>query len=142
MGERALLGRRAVLAGLAASAAIPASAETAAGDRRRFMARAFEMRAEAIRRGDQPFGAVVVKDGRIVGEGVSAVITRPDPTAHGEIEAIRDAAMRLGTRDLSGAELFTTFRPCPMCEAAASWAGIARVWHGEGIADGGAPRMR
>ncbi|MBL8687589.1 MAG: nucleoside deaminase [Rhodospirillaceae bacterium] len=139
MGERALLGRRAVLAGLLASAAIPAGAETA--DRRRFMDRAFEMRAEAVRRGDQPFGAVVVKDGRIVGEGISAVITRPDPTAHGEIEAIRDAAKRLGTRDLSGAELFTTFRPCPMCEAAAAWAGIARVWHGEAIADGGAPRL-
>jgi len=141
MGERALLDRRAILAGLLASAAIPAKAETAAEARRRFMDRAFEMRAEAVRRGDQPFGAVVVKDGRIVGEGISAVITRPDPTAHGEIEAIRDAARRLGTRDLAGAELFTTFRPCPMCEAAAAWAGIARVWHGEAIADGGAPKL-
>jgi tRNA(Arg) A34 adenosine deaminase TadA len=142
MGERAvLIGRRRVLAGLLASVAVPASAETSAEDRRRFMDRAFEMRAEAVRRGDQPFGAVVVKDGRIVGEGISAVITRPDPTAHGEIEAIRDAARRLGSRDLSGAELFTTFRPCPMCEAAAAWAGIARVWHGEAIADGGAPRL-
>lgn len=141
MVERALLGRRAVLAGLLASAAIPAAAEGAAEDRRRFMDRAFEMRAEAIRRGDQPFGAVVVKDGRIVGEGVSAVITRPDPTAHGEIEAIRDAARRLGTRDLSGAELYSTFRPCPMCEAAAAWAGIARIWHGESIADAGPPRL-
>ncbi len=141
MGERALLGRRAILAGLLASAAIPARAETAAEARRRFMDRAFEMRAEAVRRGDQPFGAVVVKDGRIVGEGISAVITRPDPTAHGEIEAIRDASRRLGTRDLADAELFTTFRPCPMCEAAAAWAGIARVWHGEAIADGGAPKL-
>lgn len=141
MGERALLGRRAILAGLLASAAIPVAAETAAEARRRFMDRAFEMRAEAVRRGDQPFGAVVVKDGRIVGEGVSAVITRPDPTAHGEIEAIRDAARRLGTRDLAGAELFTTFRPCPMCEAAAAWAGITQIWHGETIADGGAPKL-
>ena len=141
MGERALLGRRALVAGLFASVAVPARAETAPEDRRRFMARAFEMRDEAIRRGDQPFGAVVVKDGRIVGEGVSAVVTRPDPTAHGEIEAIRDAARRLGTGDLAGAELFTTFRPCPMCEAAAAWAGIARVWHGEALADGGLPRL-
>ncbi len=141
MGERALLGRRAILAGLLASAAIPAAGETAAEARRRFMDRAFEMRAEAVRRGDQPFGAVVVKDGRIVGEGVSAVITRPDPTAHGEIEAIRDAARRLGTRDLAGAELFSTFRPCPMCEAAAAWAGITQIWHGETIADGGAPKL-
>lgn len=112
--------------GLLASVALPAQAQTE--DRRRFIARAFELRAEAQRRGDQPFGAVVVKDGKIVGEGVSAVLTRPDPTAHGEIEAIRDAALRLGTRDLSGAELYSSFRPCPMCEAAAAWAGIARMW--------------
>lgn len=141
MGKRAHLIRRRFLAGLLASVAVPALAETAPEDRRRFMARAFKMRAEAIRRGDQGFGAVVVKDGRIVGEGVSAVITRPDPTAHGDIEAIRDAAARLGTRDLSGAELYSSFRPCSMCEAAAAWAGIARLWYGEAIIDGGAPRL-
>ena len=134
------LTRRALVA-LLATAALPARAETSQADRRRFMARAAELRAEAVRRGDQPFGAVVVRDGDIVGEGISAVVTRPDPTAHGEVEAIRDAARRLGTRDLAGAELYTTFRPCPMCEAAAYWAGIARIWHGEDIADGGAPRL-
>ncbi len=137
----ALHRRREILVGLLASVAAPAGAETSPDDRRRFIRRAFELRDEAIRRGDQGFGAVVVKDGRIVGEGVSAVITRPDPTAHGEIEAIRDAARRLGTRDLSGAELYSSFRPCPMCEAAAAWAGIARMWHGESVADGGVPRL-
>jgi tRNA(Arg) A34 adenosine deaminase TadA len=141
MGERALLIRRRFLAGLLASVAVPARAETAPEDRRRFIARAFELKAEAVRRGDQGFGAVVVKDGRIVGEGVSAVLTRPDPTAHGEIEAIRDAALKLGSRDLSGAELYSSFRPCPMCEAAAAWAGIARIWYGEAVTDGGAPRL-
>jgi len=131
--------RRVFFAGLLASVALPARAETEG--RRRFIARAFALRDEAQRRGDQPFGAVVVKDGKIVGEGVSAVVTRPDPTAHGEVEAIRDAAMRLGTRDLSGAELYSSFRPCPMCEAAAYWAGISRIWYGEAATDGGAPRL-
>ncbi|MSP49021.1 MAG: nucleoside deaminase [Alphaproteobacteria bacterium] len=136
------LSRRRLVSGLLASVAVaPALAETSSEDRRRFMARAFEMRAEAIRRGDQPFGAVVVKDGRVVGEGISAVLTRPDPTARGEIEAIRDAALRLGTRDLLGAELYSTFCPCPMCEAAAAWAGIQRMWYGAEINDGGVPRL-
>lgn len=105
-----------------------------------FMARAFELRELAIRRGDQPYGAVVVRDGRIVGEAASAVVVANDPTAHAEMEAIRDAARRLGTRDLSGCELYGTSRACPMCEAAAYWARIARMRYGEAIADGGAPR--
>ncbi len=142
MGEGAvLIRRRSLLAGLLASVAVPALAETTREERQRFMARAFEMRDEAVRRGDQAFGAVVVKGGKIVGEGVSAVLTRPDPTAHGEIEAIRDAAQRLNSRDLSGAELYSSFRPCPMCEAAAAWAGIVRIWYGAEILDGGVPRI-
>jgi tRNA(Arg) A34 adenosine deaminase TadA len=104
------------------------------------MDRAFEMRQKAIERGDQPFGAVIVKNGQVVGEGASAVVTTPDPTAHGEIQAIRDAARRLGTPQLAGAELYTTFRPCPMCETAAYWAGVARVYHGDSITDAGPPR--
>lgn len=107
-----------------------------------FMQRAFELRRLAVERGDQPYGAVVVKDGRIVGEGVSAVITTPDPTAHAEVQAIRDAARRLKTRHLAGAEMYGTSRACPMCEAAAYWAGISRLWHGESIAGGDAPRLR
>ena len=119
----------------------PARAATPSPERERFMARAFELRRIAVERGDQPFGAVVVRDGRVVGEGVSAVLTAPDPTAHGEVEAIRDAARRLGTPRLTGSELYTTFRPCPMCETAAYWAGVARVYHGEGITDAGPPRL-
>ena len=109
-------------------------------DRKRFMAGAYEMRERAIASGDQAFGAVVVQGGRIVGEGVSAVLTTPDPTAHGEMQAIRDAARRLGTPKLAGCELYTTFRPCPMCETAAYWAGIERIFYGEAITDAGAPR--
>jgi hypothetical protein len=67
-------------------------------ERQRFMTRAFEMRQLAIMRGDQAFGAVVVRNNQVVGEGVSAVLTSPDPTAHGEIQALRDAARRLPGR--------------------------------------------
>jgi tRNA(Arg) A34 adenosine deaminase TadA len=107
-----------------------------------FMQRAFEMRRIATERGDQAYGAVIVRGGKIVGEGVSAVITAPDPTAHAEMQAIRDTARRLRTRDLSGCEMYGTSRACPMCEAGAYWAGISRLWYGESIADGGAPRLR
>jgi len=109
-------------------------------ERKRFMQQAYEMRRRAIAGGDQAFGAVIVKDGRVVGEGVSAVLTTPDPTAHGEMQAIRDAARRLGSDRLTGCELYTTFRPCPMCETAAYWAGIERIFYGEAINDAGAPR--
>ena len=114
----------------------------ATGGRATFMQRAFELRKLAIERGDQPYGAVIVREGRIIGEGVSAVITTPDPTAHAEIQAIRDAARRLKSRDLSGAEMYGTSRACPMCEAAAYWAGVLRLWYGESIAGGEAPRLR
>ncbi len=106
------------------------------------MARAYEMRRRAIASGDQAFGAVIVKDGKVIGEGVSAVLTTPDPTAHGEMQAIRDAARRLGSEKLTGCELYTTYRPCPMCETAAYWAGIERIFYGEAINDAGAPRYR
>jgi tRNA(Arg) A34 adenosine deaminase TadA len=128
-----------VLAG-SASRVQSAWAATPPAQRERFMARAFELRRMAVERGDQPFGAVIVRDGQVLGEGVSAVLTTPDPTAHGEIQAIRDAARRLGTPQLGGCELYTTFRPCPMCETAAYWAGVARIYHGEAIADAGPPR--
>lgn len=105
------------------------------------MERAFEMRRRAIERGDQPYGAVVVKEGRIVGEGVSAVVTDNDPTAHAEMQAIRDAARRLRTSDLTGCEMYGTSRACPMCEAGAYWARIARMYYGASVADAGAPRL-
>jgi tRNA(Arg) A34 adenosine deaminase TadA len=104
------------------------------------MAQALEMRQRAIARGDQPFGAVVVRNDQVVGEGVSAVLTSPDPTAHGEIQALRDAARRLGTARLAGCHLYTTSRPCPMCETAAYWAGAERIYFGEAITDAGPPR--
>lgn len=74
-----------------------------------------------------PFGAVVVLAGEVVGEGRNCVVERVDPTAHAEVAAIRDAARRLGRFDLSGAVLYASCEPCPMCWAAAHWARIARI---------------
>jgi tRNA(Arg) A34 adenosine deaminase TadA len=96
--------------------------------------------AQDVDSGDQPYGAVVVKDGHIVGEGPSRVVTRRDPTAHAEMEAIRDAAKRLGTRDLSGCTIYATSKPCRMCETAAYWANLSRIYYSASLTDGGSPR--
>ena len=120
---------------------VPAIVQPRTAGREGFMERAFEMRRRAIERGDQPYGAVLVKGGRIVGQGVSAVVTNTDPTAHAEIEAIRDAARRLGTSDLTDCEMYGTSRACPMCEAGAYWARIARMYYGAAIVDAGTPRL-
>ena len=106
-----------------------------------FTERAFELRRAAVDSGDQPYGAVVVRDGIIVGQAASAVVTRSDPTAHAEMEAIRDAARRLGSRNLSGCILYSSSRACPMCEAAAYWAGIDRMVYGRDSRDAGNPAL-
>ena len=82
-----------------------------------------------------PFGCVIVKDGRIVGQGHNRVLKNNDPTCHGEVSAIRDAGQKLGTFDLSGCELYTTGEPCPMCLCACLWANIDRVYYGCTIED-------
>jgi len=109
-----------------------------------FMAEAARMRDLALKAGDQGFGAVVVKGqgatARIVGLGPSRVVSNADPTAHAEMEAIRDACRRLKTRDLSDCTLFSTFRPCRMCETGAYWARVGRYVHGSGLTDGGRPK--
>lgn len=147
LARRALLSGAAGLAvriigGTAAAQTQPgATVAPPPGRRAAFMDRAFEMRRLAVERGDQPYGAVIVKADRVVGEGVSAVITGNDPTAHAEMVAIRDAARRLGSRDLSGCELYGTSPACPMCEAAAYWARVARLFHGMAIVDAGPPHL-
>ena len=90
--------------------------------------------------GDQPYGAVLVAGGTIVGEGPSRVVKLGDPTAHAEREAIRDAQRRLGRLDLAGSVLYSTSRPCRMCEAAAAEAKVARMIHGAELNDAGAPK--
>lgn len=132
--------RRRWLAGLAALFAAGRVAADAPAERAPFVAQAFEMRRRAIAAGDQAYGAVVVKDGRVVGEGVSAVVTRNDPTAHAEMEALRNASRTLGTTNLAGCELYGTSRACGMCEPAAAKAGISRMYYGPDGVDAGAPR--
>jgi guanine deaminase len=82
-----------------------------------------------------PFAAVIVRDGKIVGEGVNTVTATNDPTAHGEVNAIRAAAKALGTFTLAGCELYTSCEPCPMCLAAAYWARLDAIYFGASAAD-------
>ena len=106
-----------------------------------FLARARALRDQAVREGDQAYGAVVVRDGIIVGEGRNYVILESDPTAHAELLAVRDAARRLKTRDLSDCDVFSTATPCPMCQGALYWARVRR-YHNESTPDEGvAPKL-
>ena len=82
-----------------------------------------------------PFGAVVVKDGVVVGKGHNQVLKNNDPTCHGEMQAIRKACKNLKTHDLGGCEIYTTGDPCPMCMAAILWANIEKVYYGCNIFD-------
>ena len=82
-----------------------------------------------------PFGAVIVKDGVVVGKGHNQVIKNQDPTCHGEVMAIHKACKKLGTFDLSGCEIYTTGEPCPMCLGAILWANIDKVYYGCNIID-------
>ena len=95
-----------------------------------YMQQALELAGEAKRAGEVPVGAVVVKDGTIVGHGYNRPISAHDPTAHAEIVAMRDAAVRLGNYRLGECELFVTLEPCAMCAGAMMHARIARVVFG------------
>ncbi|MDJ0957152.1 MAG: nucleoside deaminase [Arenicellales bacterium] len=107
---------------------------------KKFIDYAFAMRQKAIDSGDQPYGAIVVKDGEIIGEGPSRVIVDQDPTAHAEMVAIRNAAQRLNSRDLNSCIMFSTSKPCRMCETASYWAGIDQLFYSSQIVSGGAPQ--
>ena len=101
-----------------------------------YMKLAIDEAREGITQGHGgPFGAVIVKDGKVVGQGHNCVLRDNDATCHGEIQAIRDASKRLGTYDLSGCELYTTGEPCHMCLCAILWANISKVYYGCSIAD-------
>lgn len=99
-------------------------------DKQDFMREAIALAVESVAAGGGPFGAVVVKDGRIVSRGSNRVTLANDPTAHAEVNAIRQAAATLGTSDLSGCELYTSCEPCPMCLGAIYWAHIDKVYYG------------
>ena len=147
-GKRNLLAiGTALLAGVTACSRASASAspddieQPARASDEAFIERAFEMRKRALQLGDQGYGAVLVRDGLIVAQSPSRVVTANDPSAHAEMETIRQAARNLGSRDLSGCTLYSSTAACPMCEAAAYWAGIERQVAGRGMTDGGRPRL-
>ena len=82
-----------------------------------------------------PFGAVIVKDGKVIGKGHNRVVANNDPTCHGEISAIRDACANIANFDLVGADIYTTGEPCPMCLGACLWANINKIYYGCSIAE-------
>ena len=101
-----------------------------------YMKIAIDEAREGIRHGHGgPFGSVIVRDGRIIGRGHNMVLANNDSTAHGEVTAIRNAEKELKTHDLTGAVIYTTGEPCPMCLAACMWANISKVYYGCTIED-------
>lgn len=89
-----------------------------------------------------PFGAVIVKDGKILSKAHNQVLKSNDPTAHAEINAIKKASKKLNTFDLSGCEIYTTCMPCPMCMGAIKWANIKTIYYGASSADADAIGFR
>lgn len=138
--------RRTVIAALVATT-LPAGflrATYAAGEPRsgqQWYDAALRMRKLAESWGDQSYGAVLVLNGELVGEGPSRVVKKNDPDAHAEREAIRDAQARLGPSSLAGSVLYSTSRPCAVCEAAAANAGVSRMYFGPSLMDAGVPRQ-
>jgi tRNA(Arg) A34 adenosine deaminase TadA len=94
-----------------------------------FMKEAISLSNENIDKGGGPFGAVIVKDGKIIAKAANSVTIDNDPTAHAEVNAIRLASKFLGTFDLSGCEIYTSCEPCPMCLGAIYWARIDKVYY-------------
>jgi len=106
-----------------------------------FIKRAFVMRQFSVEKGDQAFGAVVVRDGLIIGQSWSRVVLDEDPTGHAEMSALRDAARRHGADSLSDATLYSSSRPCLMCEVAAAWCGVGEMIHGSDATSAGVPKL-
>jgi len=94
------------------------------------MRKAINLSIENVKCGGGPFGAVITKDGKIIATGVNLVTKNNDPTAHAEVSAIRKAARKLGTFDLSGCEIYTSCEPCPMCLGAIYWARLDKMYYG------------
>ena len=93
-----------------------------------YMSEAIKLSVENIDNNGGPFGAVIVKDGKIIAKGVNRVTSNIDPTAHAEVNAIREAAKVLGTFDLSGCEIYSSCEPCPMCLGAIYWARLDKLY--------------
>ncbi len=99
------------------------------------MRMAIGLSIENVKNGGGPFGAVIVKDGEVIATGANRVTSSCDPTAHAEVNAIRAAAAKLGTFDLSGCEIFTSCEPCPMCLGAIYWARLHKIYYGNNKTD-------
>jgi tRNA(adenine34) deaminase len=136
--RRAIAHAAAIALGLVAGAAC--AADAGARPQARWYRAAERMKRMAESWGDQPYGAVLVLHGAVVGEGPSRVVKNRDVSAHAEREAIRDAQRRLGTDSLEGATLYSTSRPCSVCEAAAARAKVSRMVFGPALTDAGVPR--
>lgn len=106
--------------------------------REELMRKAIALSERNVNEGGGPFGAVIARDGEIVATGVNRVTAEHDPTAHAEVSAIREAARRLGTFDLSGCEIYTSCEPCPMCLGAIYWARLDRMFYGNTKTDAAA----
>ncbi len=94
-----------------------------------FMREAIRLASASVLRGGGPFGAVIVKDGEIVAGSANSVTIDLDPTAHAEVNTIRQACRKLGTFDLSGCVIYTSCEPCPMCLGAIYWARLDRIYY-------------
>ena len=94
-----------------------------------FMMRAIELSIESAKLHGGPFGSVIVKNNKIIAEGSNKVTSSNDPTAHGEVVAIREACKKLNTFDLSGCEIYTSCEPCPMCLSAIYWSRLDKIYY-------------
>ena len=95
----------------------------------RFMSRAIELSIESVKSGGGPFGSVIIKNNEIISEGMNRVTKNNDPTAHGEIVAIRNACKNLNDFSLKGCEQYTSCEPCPMCLSAIYWSRIDKIYY-------------
>jgi tRNA(Arg) A34 adenosine deaminase TadA len=96
----------------------------------KLMQQAIQVAEDAYRKGCPPYGVVIVQNGSIIGRGYNCVEMENDPTAHSEVQAIRDACRSWGHIDLAGCDLYTVYEPCQMCAAAIVWARIETVYIG------------
>ena len=104
---------------------------------KKFMRKAIALSVENIKKGGGPFGAVIVRDGKIVATGVNRVSANIDPTAHAEVNVIRKAAKKLGSFELAGCDIYTSCEPCPMCLGAIYWAHLDKMYYGNSKTDAG-----
>ena len=98
-------------------------------EKNKFMLKAIDLSIKSAETIGGPFGCVIVKDNKIISEGSNKVTSTNDPTAHGEIVAIRDACLKLNTFNLSGCELYSSCEPCPMCLSAIYWSHIDKIFY-------------